>query len=380
MQMSGRKHMIHLITALLCVASLPWMLPCAAYAASSSAAGGKAGSMSIVYGILFGLSFLLFLGYCAHVKKKTLWFVLLYISVFVVNGGYLALSLARDLYGALLANQISYFGAAMLPLSMLMIIADTCRLRYPKWVPFLLAAVSFAAFVLAASGSYFGLYYKEVSIVQVNGMTCLKKVYGPLHFLYTVYLFAYFGMMVAAIVYASVRKLITSSKYAMFIASAVFGNLIIWFVEQLVSVDFEFLSVSYIFTELMLLVVHSMIQDYDKLMTVRSIPELSEESGAALPPDIEELFTAFARRTAALTATERSILNYYADGREISEVAELAFISIHTVRKHNANIYQKLGIGSRDELMLYIDLFRRTGRLEEILEPPVKSAETTSDP
>ena len=336
--------------------------------------------MSIVYGILFGLSFLLFLGYCAHVKKKTLWFVLLYISVFVVNGGYLALSLARDLYGALLANQISYFGAAMLPLSMLMIIADTCRLRYPKWVPFLLAAVSFAAFVLAASGSYFGLYYKEVSIVQVNGMTCLKKVYGPLHFLYTVYLFAYFGMMVAAIVYASVRKLITSSKYAMFIASAVFGNLIIWFVEQLVSVDFEFLSVSYIFTELMLLVVHSMIQDYDKLMTVRSIPELSEESGAALPPDIEELFTAFARRTAALTATERSILNYYADGREISEVAELAFISIHTVRKHNANIYQKLGIGSRDELMLYIDLFRRTGRLEEILEPPVKSAETTSDP
>ena len=380
MQLFGRKHIIHLISALFCVAVLPWMLPCAAYAASSSAAGGKTGSMSIVYGILFGLSFLLFLGYCVHVKKKTVWFVLLYISVFVVNGGYLALSLARDLYGALLANQVSYFGAAMLPLSMLMIIADTCRLRYPKWVPFLLAVVSFAAFVLAASGSYFGLYYKEVSIVQVNGMTCLKKIYGPLHFLYTVYLFAYFGMMVAVIVYASVRKLITSSKYAMFIASAVFGNLVIWFVEQLVSVDFEFLSVSYIFTELMLLVVHSMIQDYDKLMAVRSIPELSEESGAALPPDIEELFTAFAGRAAALTATERSILNYYADGREISEVAELAFISIHTVRKHNANIYQKLGIGSRDELMLYIDLFRRTGRLEEILEPPVKRAETTSDP
>lgn len=380
MQMSVKNHMIHLITALFCVAALPWMLPCIAYAANGSVAGGKTGSMSIIYGILFGLSFFLFLAYCFHVKKKTVWFVLLYISVFVVNGGYLALSLARDLNGALLANQISYFGAAMLPLSMLMIVADICHLRYPKWAPFLLAVVSFAAFVLAASGSYFGLYYKEVSIVQVNGMTCLKKIYGPLHFLYTVYLFSYFGMMVATIVYASVRKIITSSKYAMFIASAVFGNLIIWLVEQLVHVDFEFLSVSYIFTELMLLVVHSMMQDYDKLMTVSSMPELSEESGAALPPDIEELFTAFAERAAALTATERSIMNYYADGREISEVAELAFISIHTVRKHNANIYQKLGIGSRDELMLYIELFRRIGRLEEILEPPVKSAETISNP
>ena len=379
MQLCRKKHIMHLFAVLFVVVMLLGCLPCSAFAANTSASGEEAGNMSMIYGALFALSFFLFLGYCFLIRHKTVWLVLLYISVFVVNGGYLALSLARDLYGALLANQISYFGAAMLPLSMLMIIADTCRLRYPKWVPFLLTVVSFAAFVLAASGSYFGLYYKEVSIVQVNGMTCLKKIYGPLHFLYTVYLFAYFGMMVAVIVYASVRKLITSSKYAMFIASAVFGNLVIWFVEQLVSVDIEFLSVSYIFTELMLMVVHSMIEDYDKLLTVHSIPELSEESGAALPPDIEELFAAFAERAAALTATERSILNYYADGREISEVAELAFISIHTVRKHNANIYQKLGIGSRDELMLYIDLFRRTGRLEEILEPPVKGGETTSN-
>ena len=35
-----------------------------------------------------------------------------------------------------------------------------------------------------------------------------------------------------------------------------------WFVEQLVHVDFEFLSVSYIATELLLLSVHSMLQDY----------------------------------------------------------------------------------------------------------------------
>lgn len=85
-----------------------------------------------------------------------------------------------------------------------------------------------------------------------------------------------------------------------------------------------------------------------------------------LPPDVAELFDSFAEKVGTLTATERRILQYYIDGHEIAEVSELAFISIHTVRKHNANIYQKLGVNSRDELMLYIDLFRRCGRLDEL--------------
>lgn len=52
----------------------------------------------------------------------------------------------------------------------------------------------------------------------------------------------------------------------------------------------------------------------------------------------------------------------------MAEAAEVAFISINTLRKHNANIYRKLEVGSRDELMLYLELFRRAGRLEEILQ------------
>ena len=88
----------------------------------------------------------------------------------------------------------------------------------------------------------------------------------------------------------------------------------------------------------------------------------------ALPPDVAELFDSFAEKVGTLTATERRILQYYIDGYEIAEVPGLAFISIHTVRKHNANIYQKLGVNSRDELMLYIDLFRRCGRLDELIK------------
>lgn len=85
-----------------------------------------------------------------------------------------------------------------------------------------------------------------------------------------------------------------------------------------------------------------------------------------LPQNIAELFDNFIRRKALLTEAERNIFNYYIEGYEISEIPDLAFISMSTVRKHNRKIYEKLNVSSRDELMLYLDLLRRCGRLDEL--------------
>ena len=79
------------------------------------------------------------------------------------------------------------------------------------------------------------------------------------------------------------------------------------------------------------------------------------------------MFDHFAERKSTLTEAERNILRYYIEGHEIAEIPDLAFISMSTVRKHNRSIYEKMGVASRDELMLYIDLFRRCGRLQELL-------------
>ena len=95
--------------------------------------------------------------------------------------------------------------------------------------------------------------------------------------------------------------------------------------------------------------------------------KMQSANGSQLPSNIEDLFTSFAHRADTLTPTEHNILKYYADGKSINEVAEQACISINTVRRHNANIYQKLGVGSRGELLLYIELFRRCDRLDELI-------------
>lgn len=347
-----------------------WMLPVMAAQETPSV---KTGSVSVVYGITSVISLMLVVGYFFLIKKKEFWFLILFPCVFVVNSGYFALSIAKSLEGALLANRISYF-SAFLPLIMLVIIMDVCRIQYPKPLLVVLVLVSVAAFLLAASGGSFGLYYQEVSIRVADGGTKLFKVYGPLHFLYSIYLFVYFAAMVAALLYSFARKKVANYKQAVILVAVVLGNISVWFIEQRIEVDFEFLSLSYIITEIFLLLLYNMIQDYEP-----SALEVSEEGGPggggdisshtdvyALPPDVAELFDLFSERAGSLTPSERKILKYYAEGRETAEVAELAFISIHTVRKHNANIYQKLGVGSRDELMLYLELFRRCGRLEEL--------------
>ena len=95
--------------------------------------------------------------------------------------------------------------------------------------------------------------------------------------------------------------------------------------------------------------------------------KMQDMGGSQLPTNVEELFSSFAQRATGLTPTEHNILRYYADGKTIGEVAEQACISINTVRRHNANIYQKLGVGSREELLLYIELFRRCDRLDELM-------------
>lgn len=336
----------------------------------------RPGSVSAVYGVVTLVSLILVAGYSFLIKEKELTLLILFVCVFIVNGGYFALSVARTLSGALLANRISYV-SAFLPLIMVLIIMDVCRIQYNKLFLAVLACGSTAAFLLAASGgSSFGtLYYQEVSMEVVDGSAKLLKVYGPLHVLYSIYLLVYFGMMVSALFYAIVRKRVINREHAWILISVVLGNIFVWFVEQLIHTDFEFLSVTYVITEIFLLLLYNMMQrcHMDEIRCAEEMPPAAEAAassdgdGYALPPDMAELFDTFSERAETLTPSERKILKYYAEGKEISEVAELAFISIHTVRKHNANIYQKLCVGSRDELMLYLELFRRCGRLEELM-------------
>lgn len=78
-----------------------------------------------------------------------------------------------------------------------------------------------------------------------------------------------------------------------------------------------------------------------------------------LPPNMAELFEHFARNVKTLTNAEYNIFRYYMNGYEVAQIPKAACVSMSTVKKHNGNIYRKLEISSNEELMMYLDLFRR---------------------
>lgn len=111
------------------------------------------------------------------------------------------------------------------------------------------------------------------------------------------------------------------------------------------------------------------ISEIDELLAFVRSRAAEQLTAGSLPPNIEELLSGFRSRVQTLTPMERTVLQYYIDGCSLEEVAARAYISVATAKKHNTNINRKLGVTSREELMLYIDLFRRCGRLDEIAAP-----------
>ena len=301
--------------------------------------------------------------------------MLLYFCVAAANCGYFFLSVSDTLSGALWANRLSYLGCVFAILMMLLIVANACCVHLSRLTLGLLLGVSTAAFLLAASGGWLDIYYSSVHIDSINGMTILVKSYAPLHNLYTAYIILYFVIMAILIVVAKKSGKIVSTKYAVFLAMSVFGNIAVWGIEQLISIDFEFLSISYMATEVFLLLMCLTMRDCEALreagqkceQIVITVPTDKSEIVSALPPDIESLFKNFSERVTTLTVSERVILQYYIDGYSLEEAAAELFISVNTARKHSSNLRRKLEIGSKEELCLYIELFRRAGRLDEIV-------------
>lgn len=339
-----------------------------------SGVDGKNADQSIIYLSTAVISLALLIGCCILVKKRRVWCIMLFSSVLVVNVGYTLLSVSTGLQTALWANRVAYLGSVFLPLAMLMIILDVSGTKYPKWLHYALGALAVIIFLIAASPGILPIYYKEVSFEVVNGVSTLVKVYGPLHPIYLIYLLGYFVAMVTIIIRAQIKKTISATSHAVILAIAVFVNIGVWFIEQLTKIDFEMLSISYIISELFLLSIHIIMNEYNRMKTiikqVESVRNYNEgenskaedmletplENNAISPEQIE----LFIKGLETLTPTERAIYEAHISRLTSKEIMANLNIKETTLKYHNRNLYGKLGVASRKELLELQKLIKST--------------------
>lgn len=219
----------------------------------------------------------------------------------------------------------------------------------------MLVCASIATFLLAASGDQLGLYYKEVTVAYVGKVATLKKIYGPLHAWYLFYLLSYFAIMVGSIVFSFVKKRINSYRHGAILASLVLGNIGVWYIEQLVDWNFEFLSVTYIITEQFLLLLYDMLQYYELLQkTAAEAAAKSASEQTMTEQRIEQILTSCST-VDCLTTREREVLLYLLQDMPRKEIAEKLYVTENTIKKHTSNIFFKLEVSSRKELCSKLD-------------------------
>lgn len=293
--------------------------------------------------------------YFAVVKKREFWLSFLYVCVAVVNLGYLLLSMAKTVEFAIFANDVAYLGSVFLPMCMLLTIVKLCGFEVKRVHIVIGVSVGILMFAMVATTGFLPWYYKEVTLEFIDGSAKLEKLYGPLHTVYTFYLFGYFAAKIVTIFLSVRKKQIGNSKFAVFIAGIVCGNIIVWMFEKFVRWEFEFLSVTYIISELLLLLLYWMLQDY---VHINDIPKFTladqERFGtdiATMPMEIKiQKVLSFLNAGEMLAPREREILELVLQNKRRKEIADALYLSENTIKTYTRTLYGKLGVRSREEL------------------------------
>jgi len=183
-----------------------------------------------------------------------------------------------------------------------------------------------------------------------------------MHCLYSIYLLGYFAAMIAVVVYALIKKKVTAPLHAAFLIVAVFGNISIWFIERFIPRNFEFLSVSYIITEALILLLYGIIQEYSlmkisapvEMASVARMAETHIDSTAVADDESEdfsvEQMIARYESIAALTNREKDVLRLILENKKRKDIADELYVTESTIKKYTAQIFRKIEVTSRTEL------------------------------
>ena len=315
--------------------------------------------MVVVYSIIFALSLLLPIGYYVFVRKKQKesWHLVLYTSVCVINLGYLLLSLSKTVGFALVANKIVYFGQVFMPLCMFMIISKLSGFVYKKWVKIVLVSISMLMFALVLTTGHLDWYYKSVELTFADGASKLVKEYGFLHPTNLIYVLSYFVAMLVVVGISLKKNKGKYQKLAGLMLAVVLGNIGMWIVEKLITLNFEFLSVSYLMSEVVFFFIYWMLQDYIKKTDV----PITEERVAVIFVDseqraqnVKQIVDSLPSGT-TLTARQIDVLEGILAGKSRKEIAIDLHISENTVKMHTNSLFKILRVTSREEIFALIE-------------------------
>jgi len=218
-----------------------------------------------VYIILFVISVFNFVSLSVVAKKQRCFYYVSFFALISVSCfGYVTMANAPNAEVALLGNILTYFGACFLPYGFLLCMSQLCHIPVKKWISLIMLMYNLMVFFLVWS-TCLGckMFYASYELIYQEGIGILVTTSGPLRILYELSV-VFFAAAVITLMYYAIRKKKNLSYTTLW--SLITLELItigIYFLEKVTNHVVDWVCISYILDEFILLVLIYRIGRYD---------------------------------------------------------------------------------------------------------------------
>ena len=190
-------------------------------------------------------------------------FIILYIATFVSNFGTAFANYAPNLEACLFGIMISYIGSICIMSFMLVVVVELCKIKFPLALRILLFGSAFFFIFTICTTQELALFYTDLSISKINGLTILNHSSGPVQLYYLIFLSL---IDVASIVIVLLtfknKKQVSRSTLKILLSMLVFGTLT-YIITFIIKFRYNVMVFVYVVMQAMFIVLSIHINMYD---------------------------------------------------------------------------------------------------------------------
>lgn len=232
------------------------------------------------YGMAFILSVLFFMVLVMiGQRQKITNYLLLFMAIMIGNLGHYVICTAASLADGIRGNNLVYLGGVLIPLFLLVSIANLCRKPVHK---LLLLFLSLFACIIIYYAFQVGVrtdFYSSVRLVSVDGVSFLQKEYGKMHNLYLIYVLLCMALGIGILVVAFSQKKKLSYKIILWLFAAQVLSVGVYAGERMLHSRIEWTTLMYLLDEILILALIRRIGMYEVSDNIASALEAHSTYG-----------------------------------------------------------------------------------------------------
>ncbi len=187
---------------------------------------------------------------------------LIFTLIPIMNLGYLMFYRARQVEVALNAAKIIYIGGCFLGLVTMLTIFSLCGIRLRLWIRAAFLLISAAVYTSVLTVGESQLFYRSMTLVEVDGRLRAVKEYGVMHTVFQVMILCYFALSIGAIVFCLIRRNQVSRKILLLLLMPEAVCLGCYFCTHFVIPELELTAAGYVVAQICYLLISYRISLY----------------------------------------------------------------------------------------------------------------------